>query len=79
MATKFTAKRGVHFADLGIDFVYDEDLSRNRSADAETGTDRVFSCELDAAKTKALKALDKDVSAEYGIAEVSSSKDDEKD
>lgn len=78
MATKFTAKRGVQFAgtdDKGkqvhepIEFTFDEDLSRDRSADPETGTDRVFSCELDAAGVKALKALGADVLDEYGITE----------
>lgn len=75
--TKFTAKRGVHFDDLGIAFAYDEDLSKNRSADPETGTDRIYSTELNAAGTKALKALGDKVLDEYGIAEAKAAKSED--
>lgn len=70
---KFTAKKGVEFADLGVAFKLDEKLSADRSADPATGTDRMFSADVDAKKAAELKKLPKDVLDEYGITEVDKS------
>jgi hypothetical protein len=57
---KFIATHGVSFADLDIKFEYDREATGSSSA-------RIYSADLDAKKTTALKAVDKKVLAEYGI------------
>lgn len=66
---KFRATHGVQFADLGIKFAYDREVTGNGSA-------RVYTADLDTKDAAALLKLPKDVLAEYGIKKASPDADD---